>query len=219
MIKYKLYIYGVIGYNNMMKIYYGEEFVMFNVGDKIVYPMHGAGVIERIEEKEILGEKRNYFIIKMPIGDMKVMVPVANVDEVGVREIISKEQVLEVMEVLEGHKTKMPQNWNRRYRANMERIKTGDILEIASVVRNLTLLDNEKSLSTGERKMLSNAKQMLLSELVLVTEESMEDVEEKMNIAILENEGFADEDLEENEEVIDLEMDGKKKEDQAKNEN
>lgn len=167
---------------------------MFKVGDKIVYPMHGAGVIEKIELKEILGEEREYFIIKMPIGDMKVMVPVANVEEVGVREIISKDEVAEVMEVLEGHKTKMPQNWNRRYRANMERIKTGDILEIASVVRNLTLLDNEKSLSTGERKMLSNSKQMLLSELVLVTEEEIEIIEERMAIAILENEGFAEED-------------------------
>lgn len=174
---------------------------MFKVGEKIVYPMHGAGVIEKIEEKEILGERREYFIIKMPIGDMKVMVPVTNVEEVGVREIISEEEVAEVMEVLEGHKTKMPQNWNRRYRANMERIKTGDILEIASVVRNLTLLDNEKSLSTGERKMLSNAKQMLLSELVLVTDETMEVIEEKINLAILENEGFEEDEIEE-EEVV-----------------
>ncbi|NMA49609.1 MAG: CarD family transcriptional regulator [Tissierellia bacterium] len=175
---------------------------MFKVGEKIVYPMHGAGVIEKIEEKEILGERREYFIIKMPIGDMKVMVPVTNVEEVGVREIISEEEVAEVMEVLEGHKTKMPQNWNRRYRANMERIKTGDILEIASVVRNLTLLDNEKSLSTGERKMLSNAKQMLLSELVLVTDETMEVIEEKMNLAILENEGFEEDEIEEEEEEV-----------------
>ena len=160
---------------------------MFNIGDKIVYPMHGAGVIEELETKEILGEKRDYFIIKMPIGDMKVMVPVANVDEIGVREIISKDEVEEIMLILEGQKTTMPQNWNRRYRANMDRIKTGDIHEIASVVRNLTLLDNEKSLSTGERKMLSNAKQMLLSELVLVTEKSSDEVEKLVDQAILEN--------------------------------
>lgn len=177
----------------------GGYFVMFKVGEKIVYPMHGAGVIEKIEVKEILGEKSEYFIIKMPIGDMKVMVPVANVEEVGVREVISSEEVADVMEVLEGHKTKMPQNWNRRYRANMERIKTGDILEIASVVRNLTLLDNEKTLSTGERKMLSNARQMLLSELVLVTGETMEVIEEKLNLAILENEGFEEDEAEEEE--------------------
>lgn len=186
---------------------------MFKVGDKIVYPMHGAGVIEKIELKEILGEKREYFTIKMPIGDMKVMVPVANVEEVGVREIITEEEVIEVMEILEGHKTKMPQNWNRRYRANMERIKTGDILEIASVVRNLTLLDNEKTLSTGERKMLSNAKQMLLSELVLVTDEAMETIEARVNVAILENEGFEEE--ENQEEVIEEVDEAEVKEDQV----
>jgi len=166
---------------------------MFKIGDKIVYPMHGAGVIEKLETKEILGEKREYFIIKMPIGDMKVMVPVSNVDEVGVREIISPDEIEDIMSILRGHKTKMPQNWNRRYRINMDRIKTGDIHEIASVVRNLTLLDNEKSLSTGERKMLSNAKQMLLSELVLVTGNSYEDVEKLVDKEIMENEGIEEE--------------------------
>ncbi|HZH93573.1 MAG TPA: CarD family transcriptional regulator [Tissierellaceae bacterium] len=166
---------------------------MFKIGDKIVYPMHGAGVIEKLETKEILGEKREYFIIKMPIGDMKVMVPVSNVDEVGVREIISPDEIEDIMSILRGHKTKMPQNWNRRYRINMDRIKTGDIHEIASVVRNLTLLDNEKSLSTGERKMLSNAKQMLLSELVLVTGNSYEEVEKLVDKEIMENEGIEEE--------------------------
>lgn len=141
---------------------------MFNIGDKIVYPMHGAGTIEDIEEKEILGEKRKYFIMKMPIGEMKVMVPVDNVEEVGVRQIIDTMDMEKVMTILKGNRSKMPQNWNRRYRANMDRIKSGDIFEIAEVVRNLMLLDNEKGLSTGERKMLSSAKQMLISEMVLV---------------------------------------------------
>jgi RNA polymerase-interacting CarD/CdnL/TRCF family regulator len=95
---------------------------MFKIGDKIVYPMHGAGVIEKLETKEILGEKREYFIIKMPIGDMKVMVPVSNVEEVGVREIISPDEIEDIMSILRGHKTKMPQNWNRRYRINMDRM-------------------------------------------------------------------------------------------------
>lgn len=177
---------------------------MFKIGDKIVYPMHGAGVIEKLETKEILGEKREYFIIKMPIGDMKVMVPVSNVDEVGVREIISQEEIEDIMSILRGHKTKMPQNWNRRYRINMDRIKTGDIHEIASVVRNLTLLDKEKSLSTGERKMLSNAKQMLLSELVLVTDQEYEVVEELVDKEIMENEGII-EDEEDGEEIVETE--------------
>jgi CarD family transcriptional regulator len=142
-------------------------FVMFNIGDKIVYPMHGAGVIVAIEEKEILGRKRKYYIMKMPIGDMKVMVPVDNVKEIGIREIIDDEEIEQVFEVLKGSKTKMPQNWNRRYRLNMDKIKSGDIYEIASVVRNLMIRDAEKGLSTGERKMLNSAKQMLVSELVL----------------------------------------------------
>jgi CarD family transcriptional regulator len=97
------------------------------------------------------------------------------------------------MSILRGHKTKMPQNWNRRYRINMDRIKTGDIHEIASVVRNLTLLDNEKGLSTGERKMLSNAKQMLLSELVLVTGDSYDEIEKLVDKEIMENEGLEEE--------------------------
>ncbi|WP_352419806.1 CarD family transcriptional regulator [Proteiniborus sp.] len=140
---------------------------MFNIGDKIVYPMHGAGIIIAIEEKEILGKKRKYYIMKMPMGDMKVMVPIDNIEDIGIREVINDEEIDQVLAVLGDHKTKMPQNWNRRYRANMDKIKSGDIYEIASVVRNLIIRDREKGLSTGERKMLNNAKQMLISEIVL----------------------------------------------------
>ena len=169
---------------------------MFNMGDKVVYPMHGAGIIEGIEEREILGEKRKYFIMRMPIGEMKVMVPVDNVEEVGVREIINDSDFEKVMSILKDDKSSMPQNWNRRYRANMERIKSGDIFEIAAVVRNLLMLDMEKGLSTGERKMLSSAKQMLLSEMVLVTDTDIENVE-KMVVEAIEFE----EEVEEVEEV------------------
>lgn len=150
---------------------------MFNIGDKVVYPMHGAGIIEGIEEKEILGEKRKYYIMQMPIGDMKVMIPVDNVEEIGIREIIDREDLERVIDILKGDSTKMSQNWNRRYRANMEKIKSGDIFEIASVVRNLMLRDAEKSLSTGERKMLNSAKQMLISEIVLVSDSNQEEAE------------------------------------------
>lgn len=151
---------------------------MFNIGDKVVYPMHGAGIIEGIEEKEILGEKRKYFIMRMPIGDMKVMVPVDNVEDVGVREIINNEDMDRVISILKGSKSSMPQNWNRRYRINMDRIKSGDIFEIAAVVRNLLMMDMEKGLSTGERKMLSSAKQMLFSEMVLVSDSDIEKIEQ-----------------------------------------
>jgi len=157
---------------------------MFNIGDKIVYPMHGAGIIEGIEEKEILGEKRKYYIMKMPIGDMSVMIPVDSVDEIGVREIISNEEISKVINILKGEMTHMPQNWNRRYRANMEKIKSGDIFEIAVVVRNLMLRDAEKSLSTGERKMLNSAKQILISEIVLATEYTQEETEKLIDEAV-----------------------------------
>lgn len=157
---------------------------MFNIGDKVVYPMHGAGIIEGIEEKEILGEKRKYYVMRMPIGDMKVMIPVDNVDEIGIREIIKDEDLEKVLVILKGDKTKMPQNWNRRYRVNMEKIKSGDVFEIAAVVRNLMLRDAERSLSTGERKMLNSAKQMLISEIVLVANYDQEETEKLIDEAV-----------------------------------
>lgn len=140
---------------------------MFSVGDKVVYPMHGAGVIEAIEDREILGRRKTYYIMRLPLGDMKVMIPTDNVVEIGLRDIIDRDEVKQVIAVLKDTKTKMSTNWNRRYRANMQKIKSGNIYEVAEVVRNLQLRDMEKGLSTGERKMLSNAKQILISELVL----------------------------------------------------
>ncbi|MGI6485654.1 MAG: CarD family transcriptional regulator [Tepidanaerobacteraceae bacterium] len=140
---------------------------MFNIGDKIVYPMHGAGVIEAIEEKEILGERQKYYVMRMPIGDMKVMIPIKNIEDIGVRQIAGEEEIDEVFNILRGDKSKMSPNWNRRYRANMEKIKSGNIFQIAEVVRNLSIRDKEKGLSTGERKMLDNAKHILVSEIVL----------------------------------------------------
>jgi CarD family transcriptional regulator len=140
---------------------------VFNVGDKVVYPMHGAGIIEAIEEREILGERQQYYVMRLPIGEMKVMIPTRNVDGIGLREIIDDADVTKVFDILRGQKTSMSTNWNRRYRANLEKIKSGDIFEVAEVVRNLMLRDREKGLSTGERKMLDNARQILISELVL----------------------------------------------------
>ncbi len=151
---------------------------MYTIGDKVVYPMHGAGVIEAIEEQEILGEKQRYYIMAMPIGDMKVMIPMNAVDEIGLRQVIDKKDTDEVMEVLKGKMSAMSSNWNRRYRANMEKIKSGDIYEVAEVVRNLTLRDQDKRLSAGERKMLETARQILISELVLVKESTEEDISE-----------------------------------------
>lgn len=158
---------------------------MFNIGDKVVYPMHGAGVIEGIEEKEILGEIKKYFILRLPLKNMKVMLPVDNIENIGLRNIVTTEVVEEIFLIMEEAKSEMPQNWNRRYRANLEKIKSGDITDVAIVVRDLMILDKEKGLSTGERKMLNNSKQILVSELVLASDYIEKDVEEKIKKAII----------------------------------
>ncbi|HHW73165.1 MAG TPA: CarD family transcriptional regulator [Firmicutes bacterium] len=151
---------------------------MYNVGDHVVYPMHGAGVIVAIEEREVLGERQKYYIMQLPIGDMKVMIPMNSVEELGLRQVISEDEVERVYQVLQGEETAMSSNWNRRYRANMEKIKSGDIYEVAEVVRNLTIRDAEKGLSTGERKMLDTARQILVSELVIAQNSTKEEVED-----------------------------------------
>lgn len=150
---------------------------MFKVGDKIVYPMHGAGTIESIEEREILGEKQKYYIMKMPVGDIKVMVPTKNAELIGVRDVIDGNVAESVLEVLGAEPTDMSSNWNKRYRDNQDKMKSGDICEVADVVRNLTFRQKAKGLATGEKKMLSNAKQILVSELVLAESMTKEQVE------------------------------------------
>jgi CarD family transcriptional regulator len=150
---------------------------MFKVGDKIVYPMHGAGVIETIEERSILDEKQSYYIIKMP-GEVKVMVPTAKAEEIGVRNIIDKETAGKVINVLEQDSTEMSMKWNKRYRDNVEKMKSGDIFEVADIVRNLSFKQKDKGLSTTEKKMLLNAKQILVSELVLAESKEKDEIEE-----------------------------------------
>ena len=163
---------------------------MFNVGDKIVYPMHGAGTIDAIEEKDILGEKQNYYIIKMP-GEVKVIVPISKASDIGVRSVIDKAEAGKVLEVLEANETEMSNNWNKRYKENMEKMKSGSIYEVADVVRNLSYKQKEKGLSTGEKKMLNNAKQILVSELVLAEHASENEVENlvenKINLSFEEH--------------------------------
>ena len=161
---------------------------MYNVGDKVVYPMHGAGVIDAIEEKEILGEKQSYYILKMP-GEVKVMVPILTAEEHGIRNVIDKAEAEKVINVLEQDETEMEKNWNKRYRENMDKMKSGNIYEIADVVRNLSFKQKEKGLSTGEKKMLYNAKQILVSELVLAEHATQDEVEELVDSKI--NTSFA----------------------------
>lgn len=153
---------------------------MFNLGDKVVYPMHGAGVIETMESKEILGEIKNYYVLKMPIGEMKLMIPVDNVNKIGLRNIIDENSVEKVYSILRQKAEINDSNWNKRYRDNMTKMKTGDIFEVAQVVRDLTYRDREKGLSTGEKKMLVSAKQMMVSEIALSTYMDAKEIQEYM---------------------------------------
>lgn len=141
---------------------------MLTVGDKVVYPMHGAGIIEAIEEHEVLGLKQQYYVMTMPCGGMKVMIPMKNVDNVGLRAVIDTEDVNGVANVLLQSPPQIKTNWNRRFNVNLSKIKSGSIYEVAEVVRNLTMQDKIKKLSTGERRLLNTARQILISELVLV---------------------------------------------------
>lgn len=158
---------------------------MFNIGDKVVYPMHGAGIIEAIEEREVLGARQKYYVMRLPVGDMKVMIPVEQVHSTGLRQVITKEEVATVLQILREGDARLPNNWNHRYRANLEKMKSGSIYEVAEVVRSLSLRDREKGLSSGEKKMLDNARQILVSEIALTTNTEEQAVNEILNRALL----------------------------------
>jgi CarD family transcriptional regulator len=156
----------------------------FDVGDKVVYPHHGAAVIERRENKEVFGETREYLVLKLAYGDLTLMVPCDNTDEVGLREVINDEEVEEVFAVLRKKEARMPTNWSRRYKNHVEKLKSGDIYQVAEVVRNLSIRDNDKGLSAGEKRMLTRARQILVSELTFAIGVSEEEAEEKLNEAL-----------------------------------
>lgn len=151
---------------------------MLQIGDKVVYPMHGAGVVEAIEEKEILGTTQKYYILKLPTCDVKIMIPLSSVDDVGIRRVIDESESKNVLAALsksDGDNNNT--NWNRRYRVNMDKIKSGDIYEVADVVRSLMIRERQKGLSAGERKMLNSAKQILVSELALASSTETDEME------------------------------------------
>ena len=150
---------------------------MFQIGDKVVHPMHGAGIVDSTVQKKVNGVMREYYVLKLPVRAMVVMVPTENCEEIGVRPIVDREQADRVLAAIPDIQVEMTQNWNRRYRENMERIKSGDLFEVARVVKGLMLRDVQKGLSTGERKMLHSAKQILISEIVMCQSSSYEDVE------------------------------------------
>ncbi|MGI6204821.1 MAG: CarD family transcriptional regulator [Anaerovoracaceae bacterium] len=159
---------------------------MYNIGDKVVYPMHGAGVIEGIESKEILGQEREYYILHVPGDNMKIMIPVDTADSIGVRRVIDRKDIKKVFDTLSDESTAMPSNWNRRNRGNTDKLKTGDIFEVAEVVRNLMRLEAEKHLSAGEKKLMTNARHILLTEMVLAAEAESEPekIEEMIDQAV-----------------------------------
>lgn len=154
---------------------------MYHIGDKIVHPMHGAGIIDSIVQKRLNGVTRNYYTMRLPAGSMMVMIPTDHTDEIGVRPVITPAEADHVLHELGNIKVDMTQNWNRRYRENMLRLKSGDLIEVARVVKGLMLRDRERGLSTGERKMLHSAKQILISELVLSQNGDYDEMERRIN--------------------------------------
>ena len=158
--------------------------MLYQVGDKIVHPMHGAGIIDSIVQKKLNGVVRDYYTMKLPAGGMMVLIPIDHVEVIGVRPVVDPSQADAMLAALDKIDVDMTQNWNRRYRENMMRLKSGNLLEVARVVKGLMQRDGERGLSTGERKMLHNAKQILISELVLSQNASYEDMEARVNKAL-----------------------------------
>lgn len=157
---------------------------MYSIGAKVSYPMHGAGFIQKIEERQVLGETRSYYIIHIEHGNMQVMVPVVGCEKVGLRPIVKKNAINGVLKALGAASQPMDDNWNRRNRDNLERLKTGNLEEVAGVIRDLARVDMVKKLSTGEKKLLSNAKIILASEMAMVLDKTEENVLQMIDDAI-----------------------------------
>lgn len=157
---------------------------MFQPGDKVAHPMHGAGLVDSIVTKKVNGVKRDYYILKLPVGGMVVMIPTATSEAIGVRAVIDAKQADQVLAAIPSLKLDNTPGWNQRYRENMVRIKSGDLLEVAQVVKSLTYRDSARGLSTGERKMLHTARQILISELVISQSTTYEEMERRVNAAL-----------------------------------
>ncbi len=154
---------------------------MFNVGEMAVYPAHGVGLIESIQEREVGGQPRRFYIMRLLDNDMIIMIPTDNASNIGLRTVINRQTVTEIYSILKSRPGRLNQTtWNRRYRDYMDKIKTGSPLRVAEVLRDLTLLKSEKELSFGERKMLDTAKNLLVKELSLVNNKQEEEVEAKL---------------------------------------
>ncbi|MDE3086585.1 MAG: CarD family transcriptional regulator [Acidobacteriota bacterium] len=158
--------------------------MVFDIGDKVVYPHHGAAIVERREVKEAFGQKKEYLVLRLAYGDLTLMVPADNTDGVGLREVINDEEVEEVFAVLRKKEARMPTNWSRRYKNHSEKLRSGDIYQVAEVVRNLSIRDKDKGLSAGEKRMLSRARQILVSELTFALDVDEAEAEKRLDEAL-----------------------------------
>ena len=165
------------------------EHIEFELGDSVVYPHHGAGKVLKKESKVLLGQERIYLTIKILHNDMTVMVPSEKAAQVGLRRVIDEETVEKVLGVLQGETSEMPKNWNRRFKHNRDKIKTGDIYELAEVVRNLARREFDKGLSTGEKQMFTRAKKILASELMYALEKDEDEAEQYLDDLLAEAAG------------------------------
>ena len=162
---------------------------MFRKGDTVVHPEHGAAVIEELREREFLGEKRKYLVLRVAYGDLTLMVPVDNTEEVGLRQVMSKPEVKKVLNVLKQDESTMAANWSRRFKNNMEKLHSGDPYQVAEVLRNLSIREREKGLSAGEKRMVTKARQILISELSYSTGGTEDDAEAMIDKVIEEAHG------------------------------
>lgn len=153
----------------------------FKVGETVVYPHHGAARITDIQQRKVRGEERTYLQLEVAQGDLSILVPAESVDLIGVRDVVDENGLEKVFEVLRATLTEEPTNWSRRYKANQEKIASGDVIKVAEVVRDLTRRDADRGLSAGEKRMLSKARQILVSEMALAQKTSEEEVEQTIN--------------------------------------
>lgn len=150
---------------------------MLNIGDIVVYPMHGAGKIAGMEDCEIMGERKSYYVLELPMGNLKVMIPADNIENIGLREVIGEEELNEVLNVLKAKPEKSVGSWNKRFQANLDRMKSGDLKEVAAVARNLIKQDSQKRISSGEKRLMDLSKQILVSELIYAANKTIDEVE------------------------------------------
>ena len=164
----------------------GKGFAMFSIGDLVVHPMHGAGVIDDIIREKVTGVVKEYYVFKMPVGGLVLKIPVSNSHIIGIREIISRQDAEMLFDAIPGLTIESNANWNKRYQENMLRMKSGDLYEVARVVKTLMHRERARGLSTGERKMLHTARQIIVSEIVLAEESEYHEVELRLDQAMMQ---------------------------------